>query len=178
MALQRFEGMQFGLQRDVHGGGIGFTRAIGGEIEMMAADNLCRVPAEDRGPCLVCRHDHPIDAHDGLKVLRIFPGAVAFARARFDTGFERGINGLEFDRRLLGDSDIVGDADETDMLAVRIPARLAFGAQPAPVAPLAAVARLQREWLERGFLFDLFDVDPLYIIRMDNMAPVESTASS
>ena len=55
---------------------------------------------------------------------------------------------------LLGCRNVVGDADEADMIAGRTPARLGFGAQPPPFAVGAQVARFEHERLERGLAGD------------------------
>ena len=55
--------------------------------------------------------------------------------------------------------DVVGDADEADMLAARAPARLRDRAQPAPFAVAAAEARLQHERLQRRLAGDRFGED-------------------
>src|SRR5205807_409986 len=54
----------------------------------------------------------------------------------------------QLDLGFLGGRDVVGDADEADMLAVRVPARLRLRAQPAPIARGIPIARLEHEWLE------------------------------
>ena len=67
----------------------------------------------------------------------------------------------------------MGDADEADVVAGRIPARLGFGAQPPPFAVGALIAGLQHERLERGLAGDQFLHDPLLVVRMQPLAPVE-----
>ena len=79
----------------------------------------------------------------------------------------------QLDLGLLGGGDVVGDADEADMLAGRVPARLRFRAQPAPFAVGVAVARFQHERLQRGFAGDRFLHDPRQVVRMQHLAPVE-----
>ena len=74
---------------------------------------------------------------------------------------------------LLGGGDVVGDADEADMLAGRVPARLGFRAQPSPFAAGVAVAGFQHERLERGLAGDRFLHDPLLVVRVKPLAPVE-----
>ena len=77
---------------------------------------------------------------------------------------ERGaqIGGARRDPRLqqlLGQlpvGDVVGDADEADMLAARAPARLRDRAQPAPLAVAAAEAPLQHERLQRRLAGERF----------------------
>ena len=74
---------------------------------------------------------------------------------------------------LLGGGDIVGDADEADMLAGRVPARLGFRAQPAAFARSVAVACFQHERLERRLAGDRFLQDALLVVRVKGLAPVE-----
>ena len=74
---------------------------------------------------------------------------------------------------LLRSGDVVGDADEPDMPAGRIPARLGLRSQPAPLAAGVAVAGLQHERLQRGFARERFLQDALQIVRMQHLAPVE-----
>ena len=74
---------------------------------------------------------------------------------------------------LLGGGDVVGDADEADMLTGRIPARLGFRPQPSPLAVGAFVAGLQHKRLERGFSRDLLLQDARQVLRMQRLAPVE-----
>ncbi len=74
---------------------------------------------------------------------------------------------------LLGHGDVVRDADEADVVAGRIPARLGFRAQPAVFARSVAVARFQHERLERSLAGDRFLHDPLLVVRVKPFAPVE-----
>ena len=74
---------------------------------------------------------------------------------------------------LLGGGDVVGDADEADVVAGRIPARLGFRAQPAPFAVGVLVAGFQHERLERGLARDQFLQDARQVVRMQHLAPVE-----
>ena len=74
---------------------------------------------------------------------------------------------------LLGGGDVVGNANEADMLAGRVPARLGFRTQPSPFSVGALVPGLQHERLERGFTCDLLLQDTLQVIRMQRLAPVE-----
>ncbi len=90
-----------------------------------------------------------------------------------DPQLQRLVQPAEFVLGLLGRGDVVGDADEADMLAGRVPARLRFRAQPAPFAVGVPVARLQHERLERGFAGDLLLQDARQIVRMQRLAPVE-----
>src|SRR5262249_18626190 len=68
---------------------------------------------------------------------------------------------------------IMSDADEADMFATRIEARLRLGPQPAPLAVVTAVTRLERERLERAFACLLLLEYSLKIVRMKRLAPVE-----
>ena len=71
-----------------------------------------------------------------------------------DAQFQRLVQPAQFDLGLLGGGDVVGDADEADVLAGRIPARLGFRAQPAPFAVGILVARFQHERFQRSFARD------------------------
>ena len=67
----------------------------------------------------------------------------------------------------------MGDADEADMIAGRIPARLGFGAQPPPFAVRAPIAGLQHERFQRGLAGDRLLHDARLVVRMQPLAPVE-----
>ena len=76
-----------------------------------------------------------------------------------DAQFQGFVQPAQIDLGLLGGGDVVGDADEADMLAGRIPARLRFRAQPAPFAvgvagsglpARTASARLRRRSIPAG----------------------------
>ena len=90
-----------------------------------------------------------------------------------DALLEDFVHAAQVNLRLLGRGDIVGDADEADMLAGRIPARLRLRAQPAPFAVGAPVACLQHEGLERGLACNRFLQDVLQVVGMQYLAPVE-----
>ena len=90
-----------------------------------------------------------------------------------DAQLQRFVEPAQIDLGLLGGGDVVGDADEADMLAGRIPARLGFRAQPAPFAVGAPVAGFQHERLQRGFAGDRFLQDARQVVRMQHLAPVE-----
>ena len=90
-----------------------------------------------------------------------------------DPQFEDFVQPAQIVLGLLGRRDVVGDADEADMVAGRIPARLGFRAQPPPFAVGALVAGFQHERLERGLACDQFLHDPLLVVRMQPLAPVE-----
>src|ERR1044072_2302085 len=68
--------------------------------------------------------------------------------------------------------DVVGGADEADMLALRPPARLRDRAQPAPLAVGAAEAALEHERFQRGLAGQRFGEDPGRILGMDDVAPI------
>ena len=90
-----------------------------------------------------------------------------------DPQFERFVEPAQLDLGLLGGGDVVGDADEADMLAGRVPAWLGFRAQPAPFAVGALVPGLEHERLQRGFACDLLLQDTRQVVRMQHLAPVE-----
>ncbi len=62
-----------------------------------------------------------------------------------DAQFQRLVQPAQLDLRLLGDGDVMGDADEADMLSGGIPARLGFRPQPTVLAFSILVAGLQHE---------------------------------
>ena len=66
-------------------------------------------------------------------------------RSLGDPQFEDFVQPAQIVLGLLGRGDVVGDADEADMVAGRVPARLRFRAQPSPFAVGALVAGLQHE---------------------------------
>ena len=90
-----------------------------------------------------------------------------------DPQFEDFVQPAQIVLGLLGGGDVVGDADEADMLAGRVPARLGFRAQPAPFAVGALVAGLQHERFQRGLAGDRFLHDARLVVRMQPLAPVE-----
>ena len=90
-----------------------------------------------------------------------------------DPQFEDFVQPAQIVLGLLGGGDVVGDADEADVVAGRIPARLGFRAQPSPFAVGALVAGFQHERLERGLAGDQFLHDPRLVVRMQPLAPVE-----
>ena len=90
-----------------------------------------------------------------------------------DPQFQRLVQPAQLDLGLLGGGDVVGDADEADMLAGRVPARLGFRAQPAPFAVGVLVAGFQHERFQRGFARDRFLHDARLVVRMQHLAPVE-----
>ncbi len=106
---------------------------------------------------------------------RAHPGFVGFELrgALGDPLLERFIEPAQIDFGMLGRRDVVGNADEADMLAGRVPARLGFRPQPAPFAIGPLVASLQHERFQRGFARDRFLHDALCIVRMQHLAPVE-----
>ena len=55
---------------------------------------------------------------------------------------------------LLGGGDVVGDADEADVVAGRVPAWLGFRPQPSPFAAGVLVTGFQHERLERSLAGD------------------------
>ena len=93
--------------------------------------------------------------------------------ALHDTLFQRLVELPQLDLGLLGDGDVVGDADEADMLAGRVPARLRFRAQPAPFAGCVPVARLQHERFQRRFALDRLLQHMRQVVGMQHLAPVE-----
>ena len=90
-----------------------------------------------------------------------------------DPQFEDFVQPAQIVLGLLGGGDVVGDADEADVVAGRIPARLGFRAQPAPFAVGALVAGFQHERLQRGLAGDRFLHDARLVVRMQHLAPVE-----
>ena len=135
-----------------------FERGLGDPLQPRlverAGDDL--EPADHRGEQIVeIVGDAAGELADRLHLLRLAErllGALALA----DLGLqpvERGaeVGGALGDPRLstscgqLPFGDVVGDADEADMLAARPPARLRDRAQPAPFAVAAAEARLEHE---------------------------------
>ncbi len=90
-----------------------------------------------------------------------------------DALLQRLVEPPQLDLGLLGDRDVVGDADETDMLAGRIPARLRFRAQPAPFAAGILVTRFQHERLERGFALDGLLQHMRQVVRVQHLAPIK-----
>ena len=102
-----------------------------------------------------------------------FAGLASCAVRSCDALLQRLVQLPKLDLGLLGDRDVVGDADEADVLSGRIPARLRFRPQPAPFAVGAAIARFQHERLQRRFARDLFLQDARQVIRMQRLAPVE-----
>ena len=90
-----------------------------------------------------------------------------------DPQFEGFVEPAQIALGLLGGGDVVGDADEADVVAVRVPARLGFRPQPAPFAVGALVAGLQHERFQRGFAGDRFLHDAGLVVRMQHLAPVE-----
>src|SRR3954447_16144075 len=68
-----------------------------------------------------------------------------------DPQFEGFVQPAQIVLGLLGGGDVVGNADEADMLAGRVPAWLGFRTQPSPFAVGALVPGLEYKWLERGF---------------------------
>ena len=105
---------------------------------------------------------------------RPHPGFVGFQlRGALDDALLQGlVQPAKLDLGLLGRGDVVGDADEPDVLAGGVPARLRLRAQPAPLAIGPPVAGLQHKRLERGLARDLLLKDPRQIIRMQRLAPV------
>ena len=67
----------------------------------------------------------------------------------------------------------VADPDEADQLPVRPEPRLRHAAQPAIFAVVPLVAALQREALQRRFAGDALGDDPVDVVGMDPLAPVE-----
>ena len=159
-----------------------FERGLGDPLQPRlverAGDDL--EPADDRGQQIVeIVGDAAGELADRLHLLRLAQrllGALALADLGLEP-VERGaqIGGALGDPRLehLGAQfpfgDVVGDADEADMLAVRAPARLRDRAQPAPFAVAAAEARLEHEGLERGLAGDRFGLDARLIVGMDDV---------
>ena len=90
-----------------------------------------------------------------------------------DPQFEDFVEPAQIAFGLLGGGDVVGDADEADVVAVRVPARLGFRPQPAPFAVGALVAGLQHERFQCGFAGDRFLHDAGLVVRMQYLAPVE-----
>ena len=83
---------------------------------------------------------------------------------------------VEFVQRALGffrRRNVMRDPDEADMLAARTPARLRLRAQPAPLAVVAPIARLERERLQRSLADSLFAQYSLEIAGMKRLAPIE-----
>ena len=74
---------------------------------------------------------------------------------------------------LLGGGDVVGDADEADVVAGRVPAWLGLRAQPSPFAAGVLVTGFQHERPERSLAGDRFLHDPLLVVRVKPLAPVE-----
>ena len=65
-----------------------------------------------------------------------------------DPQLQRLVQPAELVLGLLGRGDVMGDADEADMLAGRVPARLGFRPQPTVFAVGAPVAGFQHERLQ------------------------------
>ena len=87
---------------------------------------------------------------------------------------QRFVEAAQFTFGFLGRGDVVGYADETNMPAGRIPARLRFRSHPAPYAIGPAISRFQHKRLQRGFAGDAFIHDPGLVVGVKNCAPVEN----
>ncbi len=75
---------------------------------------------------------------------------------------------------LLGCGDVVGDADEADVACRSGPSAAGISSAAIAIRPSALqVARFQHERLERSLAGDRFLHDPLLIVRMQPLAPVE-----
>ena len=74
---------------------------------------------------------------------------------------------------LLRLGDVVGNADEADMLAPRAPTGLGDRPYPPPCAVATAITPFERERLERRFAGQRFRDDPVVIVRMKHASPVE-----
>src|SRR5581483_6351799 len=94
-------------------------------------------------------------------------------RAFEDALLQRLVQPPELDFRLLGRGDVMGDADEADVLAGRVPARLRFRAQPVPFVVGALVARFQHERFQRSLSGNLRLQDARQVVRMQRLAPIE-----
>ena len=79
----------------------------------------------------------------------------------------------EVELGLLGQRDVARHADEPDQFAVGPEARLRHAAQPPPLAVVALVTRLERERLAARLPGDALGDDPLEVVGMDPLAPVE-----
>ena len=95
-----------------------------------------------------------------------------------DPQFQDLVELAQIELGLLGGGDVVGDADEADVVAGRIPARLRFRAQPAPFAIGPPVARFQHERLERGLARDRFLHDALLVVRMQHACASRTRCAS
>jgi hypothetical protein len=74
---------------------------------------------------------------------------------------------------LLGDSDVVRDADEADMLARRSPPGLRFRSQPTPLAIVTSITGLENERLPGSLSRPLVTQDSLEIVWMKSLTPIE-----
>src|SRR5262245_5688325 len=106
-----------------------------------AAQQFALAPAQGALPGGIDREPGAGMVGHQQQILRDVPDAVALARApRYLVG-QSLVIAAQFGFGLLGLGDVVGDADEPDMLAIDAPARLRLRADPAPLAVAAPVAR-------------------------------------
>ena len=75
--------------------------------------------------------------------------------------------------RLLRSGNIVGDADEADVLAAGPPSGLRFRSQPTPLAVVTPIASLKRERFQRALAGSLLAKDSRKIVGMKRFAPIE-----
>ena len=167
------EGIADGLAHAVGSGKPGrLPERLADDVDGVSADAVERRPVGVKQVAL--GREQPLILVAGLED-RAHLGFVGFQLrgALRDSLFEDFVQPAQIAFRLPGGGDVVGDADEADMLAGGVPARLRFRSQPAPFAVGIPVAGLQHEWLERGFAGDRFLQDALQIIGMQRLAPVE-----
>ena len=99
---------------------------------------------------------------------RQLPGAILDSPLQGLVELGQGLFGL------LGDGDVVRDADQADVLAGRPPSGLRFRSQPAPLAIVTSITSLEHKRLPGSFPRSLFAQDLLEIVWMKRFTPIES----